>query len=71
MEVDVNAAPFAELTLNEIVQSHPATLQLFSRYGMDTCCGGGLPLREAAARHNVPLQQLLHELDEGMAAPAA
>jgi regulator of cell morphogenesis and NO signaling len=57
-------ATLAELTLNQIVQQHPPALEVFARYGMDTCCGGALPVREAAARHGVDLDALLQELSD-------
>jgi regulator of cell morphogenesis and NO signaling len=71
MEVDVHVSDLAELTLNEIVKANPATLAVFTKYGMDTCCGGALPLRDAAARHNIALEQLLNDLDQETAPPAA
>jgi iron-sulfur cluster repair protein YtfE (RIC family) len=52
----------ADLGLNQVVQLCPEALAVFTRHGMDTCCGGSLPVREAAARHGVPLDDLLREL---------
>jgi iron-sulfur cluster repair protein YtfE (RIC family) len=57
-----------DLTLNEVVLQWPDAVTVLTRYGMDTCCGGALPLREAAARHGVDLEVLLQELE--MKAPA-
>jgi len=32
--------------------------EAFSRYGLDTCCGGELPLTVAAEHHGVDLERL-------------
>lgn len=37
---------------------------VFRRHGIDTCCGGELPLAEAAAAHDVDPERLLRELEE-------
>jgi regulator of cell morphogenesis and NO signaling len=54
----------ADLTLNAIVERYPATLEVFQRFGLDTCCGGALTLATAAARHNLDLPTLLAALQE-------
>jgi iron-sulfur cluster repair protein YtfE (RIC family) len=51
-----------EATLNQLVEAEPKVLPVLHRYGLDTCCGGGLPLREAARRHELPLDDFLAEL---------
>lgn len=51
-----------DLTVNEIVRLHPATLPVFRQYGIDSCCGGALPVREAAARHGADPGALLEAL---------
>jgi regulator of cell morphogenesis and NO signaling len=54
----------AEMTLNQIVVLRPEAVSVLNRYGMDTCCGGGLSLKEAARRHGVELEVLLEELGD-------
>ena len=49
-------------TLNEIVARYPQTLPVLQRFGLDTCCGGALPLRTAAAHHALDLGQVLAAL---------
>lgn len=39
------------MTVAEILHSHPATAEVFTRFGLDTCCGGVLTVEEAAHRH--------------------
>jgi regulator of cell morphogenesis and NO signaling len=49
-------------TINEIIRRHPETLGIFTRVGVDTCCGGALPLGEVARRHGLDAAALLDEL---------
>lgn len=39
-----------EATVNEVIRSHPATVEVFNRYGIDACCGGAASVRAAALR---------------------
>ncbi len=49
-------------TLNEIIEANPDTLEVFHRFGFDTCCGGTLPLAEVAVRHGLDLETILQAL---------
>ena len=40
-------------TVAEVLHSHPATAAVFTRFGLDTCCGGVLTVEEAAHRHGL------------------
>lgn len=51
-------------TVNEIVTLYPATVAVFNRFGVDSCCGGGVPLGEAARRDGVAVDALLQALRE-------
>lgn len=53
----------AELTVNEVIRQVPAAVAVFKRHGIDSCCGGGLVVREAAARHGIDEATLLAELE--------
>ena len=56
--------------VNDAVQRFPATLPLFAALGIDTCCGGGKPVEEAARRHGADPAELLARLNEAaLAAP--
>ena len=46
------------MTLNEITARYPATIAVFNDFGMDVCCGGDVPLAEAAVRDGVDLDAL-------------
>jgi regulator of cell morphogenesis and NO signaling len=52
-----------ELTVNETIQRFPKTVAVFGAHGIDSCCGGALPVAEAAARHGIPLPELLKALE--------
>jgi iron-sulfur cluster repair protein YtfE (RIC family) len=53
-----------EETINDLVARRPELMPVLQRFGFDLCCGGGLALREAAERHDVPLEGLLFALSE-------
>lgn len=50
------------LTVNEAIQRYPATIAIFNRYGMDTCCGGARQIGEAADAAGVDRSVLRTEL---------
>lgn len=52
----------ANETLNAIVAKYPAALTVFHKYGLDTCCGGTLPLATAAQHHDLDVKQVLADL---------
>ena len=61
------ATPFAidgTTTINQIVAQYPNTLPVFAFFGLDTCCGGALPLEEAVTRHGLSLTAVVHALQE-------
>lgn len=53
-----------ELTVHDIVTRHPATAAVFTRFGLDTCCGATLTVKESAYRENVDTTVLCTELRE-------
>jgi iron-sulfur cluster repair protein YtfE (RIC family) len=52
----------AETPVNEVIRLFPTTLPIFHAAGIDSCCGGALPVEEAARRHGLDAEQLLEEL---------
>jgi len=59
------------MTLNEITSRWPPTLEVLGLYGLDTCCGGAQPLREAAPKHGVDPEELVRKLNEVLGPGAA
>jgi iron-sulfur cluster repair protein YtfE (RIC family) len=57
--------------INDVITRYPATVAIFTAFGMDACCGGTKSLEEAARRHGVALESLLAALDAGRATTAA
>jgi regulator of cell morphogenesis and NO signaling len=53
---------FADRQVAEIAASLPGATQVFRAHKIDFCCGGQVPLAEAAAQRGVPLQDLENEL---------
>lgn len=49
-------------TLNEIVAQYPQTFSVLGDFGLDTCCGGALPLRMAVEHHALDLDRVLAAL---------
>lgn len=55
------------ISLDEITNRFPETIEVFNRFGIDMCCGGAATLAEAAARDGVKLPALQHALREALA----
>ena len=65
MPIDMSPARFGiapDAPLNLIVAHFPQTLPVLQRFGLDTCCGGALPLHTAAQHHGLDLAELLAAL---------
>ena len=54
------------LSVNDTVERYPATSVIFDAYGIDTCCGGGISVEEAAKGASVDPRQLCSELEEAV-----
>lgn len=56
------------LTVNEAIQRYPATIAIFNRDGLDTCCGGARQIAEGAAAAGVDRSVLRAELIDAIGA---
>lgn len=56
-------ASFASRTLADIAATLPGATAVFRRHKLDFCCGGRMPLAQAAASRRLPLHALEAELD--------
>jgi regulator of cell morphogenesis and NO signaling len=54
-------------SINELLRRHPETVGVFNAFGIDSCCGGGAALFEAAYRDGADPEALLHELRRAVA----
>lgn len=52
------------LTVNELIARRPETVAVFNAFGIDACCGGAVPVPEAALRDGADLDALLAALAE-------
>lgn len=60
----------AERVVNEVIRTHPATVEVFNRFGIDACCGGAAPVGEAAVRDGADPEALLTALNDVVAGGA-
>jgi regulator of cell morphogenesis and NO signaling len=57
--------------LGDIAAAVPASLAVFERLGLDYCCGGKRPLKDAAADAGLDPEEVLRRIDEAVAAENA
>ena len=48
----------ADLTVNEAIRLFPAAVAVFNHFGIDACCGGAVPVRDAALRDGADPDQV-------------
>ena len=56
------------VTVRETMARHPELKAVFARFGVDTCCGSGVPIIDAAHRDGADLDELLRTLRDTLAA---
>jgi len=61
-----NDTAVLQMTVNEVIRRFPATVTLFGRWGIDACCGGSLPVGEAAARYGMDPKTVAAELERAI-----
>lgn len=49
-------------TVNDAIREYPATVAVFDRFGIDSCCGGAKRLDDVASRHAIDLEALLQAI---------
>ncbi|MBI2795815.1 MAG: DUF542 domain-containing protein [Gemmatimonadetes bacterium] len=52
------------MTLNEIVAAVPRAVEVFERFGLDSCCGGARPLAVICVKHGLNPDLVLRALRE-------
>jgi regulator of cell morphogenesis and NO signaling len=53
--------------VNDAIRLYPETIGVFTRFDIDSCCGGAASIEEAARRDGAPLAELLEALNEAAA----
>ena len=51
------------MTVNEVIAAHDGTVSVFHAWGVDSCCGGALPLATVAEKHGFDLDRLMADLN--------
>ncbi len=60
-----------DMIVNDVVNNYPQTNEIFTKYGVDTCCGGIQSIEKTAAACNVNLDEVLKTLNEAIPKPEA
>jgi len=51
------------MTINEVLKLYPKTVEVFSKFNIDACCGGNRSLEQASKEDKVDLEALLSALE--------
>ncbi len=52
-----------DLTVNDCIRLYPSTIGVFTKFHIDSCCGGAVSIEEAALRDKADLDALMTELN--------
>lgn len=52
------------IVVNDCIKFYPKTIGVFTRFKIDSCCGGAVPIEEAAKRDGAPLEELMKAVNE-------
>jgi regulator of cell morphogenesis and NO signaling len=59
-------------TVGDVAAAYPLATRVFSRYGIDFCCGGGQGLDAACTQAGISVEKLMDEIElESASSPAA
>lgn len=58
-----------DMIVNDVVNQYPKTSEIFTKYGVDTCCGGVQSIEKTVAACNVNLDEVLNALNEVVPEP--
>ena len=58
-----------DMIVNDVVGKYPQTNEIFTKYGVDTCCGGIQSIEKTATACNVNLDEVLKTLNEAIPKP--
>jgi len=53
--------------VNDVIQAHAATTNVFNAFGIDACCGGAVSIHDAALRDGADATALLNALNTAVA----
>ncbi len=52
-----------DITVNDCIRLYPSTIGVFTKFNIDSCCGGAVSIEEAARRDGADLEALMAELN--------
>ena len=52
-----------EMVVNDCIRLYPKTIGVFTRFNIDSCCGGAVSIEDAARRDGAPLAALMKDLN--------
>ena len=53
-----------EMIINDVIVKYPKTVAVFSKFKVDSCCGGGFSIEKTAKDDGVNLGDLMIELNK-------
>ena len=53
-----------EMIVNDCIRDYPNTIGVFTRFNIDSCCGGAVSIEEAAKRDGAAIDELMEALNE-------
>jgi regulator of cell morphogenesis and NO signaling len=59
----------SDLRVGQLAARHPLATRVFSRHGIDYCCGGGRPLQEVCEEKGLDTESVLEEIRGELAPP--
>ncbi|MBI5238471.1 MAG: DUF542 domain-containing protein [Deltaproteobacteria bacterium] len=53
-----------EMVVNDCIRFHPNTITVFTKFHIDSCCGGAVSIEDAATRDGARLDELMKAINE-------
>jgi iron-sulfur cluster repair protein YtfE (RIC family) len=53
-----------DIVVNDCIKLYPKTIGVFTRFKIDSCCGGAVSIEAAAKRDGADLDEILKALEE-------
>ena len=53
-----------DMTINDVMRRHPKTMEVFTKFNIDSCCGGSNTLEKGAEDSSAELNAFLIALEE-------
>lgn len=53
-----------DMIVNDCIKLYPGTIGVFTRFNIDSCCGGAVSIEAAAARDGADIEKLMDALNE-------